>query len=259
MSTNEREQESTTAPAAEAPRKPRKPRKRKLPYRILDMEHVSFWEERRHLPRFLFPFEYSKDPCSSCVGYCCQTIVHVTMVEALRVVLPLGVPLDDVVRRIPADGERGSKQTVPLPLDEGEVRLVLKQRESDGGCLFLHTVGARNICSVHALRPGVCRVFPYKVDVGDRIISAGAPIACPTRWLYDEAIEQRVAGDVRQWLEDIEEERALVEAWRAHDGEDRSFAAFTRFAIRRLAGRYGLDADELLRPPRRKLGERRAP
>lgn len=237
----------------------KRPRKRKLPYRVVDMEHVSFWEERRHLPRFLFPFEYSKDPCSSCVGYCCQTIVHITMVEALRVALPLGVALDEVVRRIPADGERGQKQTVPIPLDEGEVRLVLRQQAGNGSCVFLHAVGPRNICSVHALRPGVCRVFPYRVDVGDRIVSAGAPIACPTRWLYDEAIEQRVAGDVRQWLDDIEEERALVRAWSAHDDEDRSFPAFTRFAIRRLASRYGLDADELLRPPRRRLGERRAP
>ncbi len=249
------------APPAKKPRAKRgsSTRKRRLPYRILDMEHVSFWEEKRKLPRFMFPFDYSLDPCASCVGYCCQTIVHVTMVEALRVSLPLGVALDDMVRRIPADGERGNKQTVPLPLDEGEVRLVFRQQEGHGGCIFLHAVGARSICSAHALRPGVCRVFPYKVDVGDRVISAGGPIACPTRWLYDERVEARVDEDVRRWLADIDEERALVEAWRAQADDaaspsDRSWLAFQRFAIRRLAGRCGLDADEILRPPRRRLG-----
>lgn len=231
-------------------------KKRALPYRILDMPHVSLWEEKRKLPRFLFPFEYSLEPCATCVGYCCQPIVHVTMVELLRITLHLGLAVDDVVTRIPSDGTRGDEQTVPLPLDEGEVRLVFRQQPGHGSCVFLHAVGERSLCSVHALRPGVCRVFPYRVDVGDRIVSAGAPIACPTRWLYDEAAEQRVAADVRGWLDDIEEERALVAAWRERDDDDKSWAAFTRFAVRRLASRYGLDAEVLLRAPRRRLGER---
>lgn len=246
------------------PAKPRAKRrsakkKRPLPYRILDMEHVSFWQKKRDLPRFVFPFEYSLDPCSGCVGYCCQTIVHVTMVEALRISLALGASLDDMVQRIPADGERASKQTIPLPLDEGEVRLVFRQQEGHGGCVFLHAVGPRSICSVHALRPGVCRVFPYKVDVGDRVLSAGSPIACPTRWLYDEAVEERVSADVARWLEDIDEERALVAAWSEHDDDDKSWPAFQRFATRRLASRYGRDAEELLRPARRRLGDRGKP
>lgn len=224
-------------------------------FRIIDMPHVDFWEEKRKLPRFLFPFEYSLDPCSTCVGYCCQTVVHVTLVEVLRIVLPIGLAVDDVVERIPADGARGHLQTVPLPLDEGDVRLVLRQRGEPKSCVFQHHVGARGLCSVHALRPGVCRIFPYRVDVGDRIVSAGAPVACPTRWLFNESVENRVEADMRQWQGDVEEEKALVVAWREAEVDDRSFHTLVRFAIERLGARFGVDPKELLRPARRRLGE----
>jgi Fe-S-cluster containining protein len=182
--------------------------------------------------------------------------VHVTLVEVLRIVLPVGLAIDDVVERIPADGARGHLQTVPLPLDEGEVRLVLRQRGEPKTCVFQHHVGARGLCSVHALRPGVCRIFPYRVDVGDRIVSAGAAVACPTRWLFNESVEARVEADMQQWQDDVAEERALVAAWRETEEEDRSFAGLVRFATARLAPRYGLDPKEFQRPARRRLGDR---
>jgi len=72
------------------------------------------------------------------------------------------------------------------------------------------------------------------------------------RWLQNEEIAARVEADTRAWLADIDAEGALVEAWRAHDEADRSFASFTRFSIGALAARFGKDPSELLRKPRRR-------
>lgn len=231
-------------------------RKKRVAFRILDMEHESFWDEKKKLPRFLFPHEYALDPCASCRGLCCSSTIHLTMVEALRIGLSLSVPLESFVVRVPASQERGGKQTVPIPLDEGEVRLALRQRD-DGSddCVLLHRVGARALCAAYAFRPGACRVFPYKAQLGDRVVSAGPPLPCPTRWLWNEEVATRVRGDVEGWLADLAEERRLVDAWAAADVADRGFASFERFAIAEAAAHLGVDAASVLAPPRRRLGD----
>jgi Fe-S-cluster containining protein len=171
----------------------------------------------------------------------------------MRVALTLSLPFDDVVERLPADTTKGLSQTVPLALDEGPVRLTLKKRDPETmRCMFFFQVGSRGRCGIHAVRPGVCRQFPYTVNVDDETISAGPPLPCPVRWLYNEEVERRVEQDTRNWLRDIEDEKALAAAWEARDHEDKSWAAFTRFAIRRLAARFGKSADDLLAPPRRR-------
>jgi hypothetical protein len=88
------------------------------------------------------------------------------------------------------------------------------------------------------------------------LLSAGAPTLCPTSWLQNEEVTQRLEKEIRAWYASMDEERALIAAWEAHDGEDRSFRAFTRFAIRHVAPSLGKDPEELLLPQRRQhLGD----
>jgi Fe-S-cluster containining protein len=224
-------------------------------FRILDMEHESFWDEKKKLPRFLYPHEHSLDPCASCRGLCCSSTIHLTTVEALRLRVALSMPLELFVVLEPATGGRGAKQTVPIPLDDGPVRLALKQRPGSDECVLLHRVEHRALCSAYGLRPGACRVFPYTAQLGDRVVSAGAPVPCPTRWLWNDTVAQRVRADVEGWLKDIAFERTLVDAWIAAPVADRGFASYERFAIAAAAGHLGYDAARVLEPPRRRLGE----
>lgn len=235
----------------------KKPRaKKKIHFKILDMEHESFWEEKKKLPVFMFRREYAIDPCAQCNGPCCTTIVFVTMVEALRIHLSLSLPLASFTRLIPAQGDRGSRQSVAIPLDGGEMRIVFAQREDAGGdCVLVHRMGSRALCSIYAFRPGACRVFPYKAEVGDRVVSAGPPLPCPVSWLWNEEVAKRVQEDMERWLRDLEVERDLVAKWAARDAADRSFAAFTRFAIEEVGGHLGFDPAIILAPKRRRLGE----
>jgi Fe-S-cluster containining protein len=228
---------------------------KKTHFKIVDMEHESFWDEKKKLPRFMFPKEYAIDPCAQCNGACCTSTVHLTMTEALRIHLSLTLPLESFTTQLPAVGDRGSRQSVPIPLDGGEVRLALRQQDG-GDCVLLRRVGGRALCSAYSFRPGACRVFPYKVELDDRVVSAGPPLPCPVAWLWNEAVAVRVQRDVEQWLADLAVERALIEAWTAAEVPERTFAAFTRFAIGQVAAHLGFDAEKALAPARRRrLGE----
>ena len=229
------------------------PTAKKLTFRIVGMQHERLWLEKGHLPFFAFPYDYSLDPCANCGGHCCTTKVYVTTIEAMRLSLTLAIPFDDVVERQPADQPKGRSQTVPIVVDDGAWRLTLKKRDPESQkCIFFFEVGDRGRCGVHAIRPGVCRQFPYTTDVDDETISAGPPTPCPTRWLYNEATEKRVEADTRGWIADIDEEHRLIAAWDDSPADDRSWPAFTRFAVKQLATRFGKDARQLLAPPRRR-------
>lgn len=233
-------------------------RKQKPSLRILNMMHDDVWQEKRELPTFLYPAEYSIDPCGRCSGHCCQTEVYITAVEAMRLALTLSLPLEAVVVCDPADSPRGRNQSLPIPLDEGEVRLRLRHTEQTQACVFFHSVVGRGMCAVHGIRPGVCRIFPYQASYLGERVSAGAPIVCPVSWTYNQDTERRLQADLDEWYQAQADEKKLITAWRRHKSDDRSFAAFYHFAVRKLAKRYGKNADEILRPPRRRLGERRA-
>ena len=216
-------------------------------FKIFDMPHEDFWREKRALPYEEFPYELSLSPCDDCAGLCCSAVVNLTTVEALRIAVTLAIPLDEIVDRQRDDGETGASQSVAIPLDEGDVRLALKSADpGTDACIFLHAVGARRRCSIYELRPGACRQYPYTMQVDDTLLSGGAPTLCPTGWLQNDEVAARVERDIRAWFAVMEEERALIASWVDDDSADRSFGAFTRFAVRRLASSFGKDAEELL-------------
>lgn len=249
---------SRTTKTTPAKKRDAKPSKRRR-FAILDMPEVSWWEEQRNKPRFVFPHEYSRSPCASCAGLCCLASNKFTAVEATRIALTLMLPMPTFARATVLDGTEPAAHTVPIPLDSGDVVLSFvpkRQPQGDDTCLFLNRVGDVGRCSVHGVRPGVCRVYPYRVELDERELHAGAPLVCPTHWLQDKDVRRAVKKDVVGWLADLERERELIEQWRAHEGGDRSFAGFARWAASTLAPEMGLRTEELYPPRRRRLGDR---
>lgn len=222
---------------------------------ILNMLPAQDWEPHKHRPRFLQPVDFSLDPCANCVGNCCFAEIRVTTVEALRICLTLALPFWDVVAAadVPEDPAQQDHR-IPIPTSAGNKRLRLRNLEG-ARCVFLHSVGARGRCSIHALRPGPCRLFPFSVAVGDRRVSVGSQQMCPVGWLQDAGTAQRVARDLSRWDADIAAEQRLVRAWTRARVEDRSLQGFLTFAVQRLARRFGRDPDEVISGGRRRLGK----
>ena len=217
------------------------------------MPHASEWEAVRDRPRFLQPLEFSLNPCAHCPGHCCSGVVALTTVEALRLCLTLSLPLDHVVVRSPVqEGAQGTPQTLPTALSDGVFTLQLRHKGVQ--CVFLHHVEGRGMCAAHAVRPAICRLYPYDVDDGGRHVRVGGQNLCPVRWLHDDAADARVERDVRQMDADMAQEKKLLSAWKRRKSGNNSWAAYIVFSVNKLAHALGFDAAEILRPPRRRLG-----
>jgi len=220
---------------------------------ILNMPHARDWEERLRLPRFLQPVEMSLNPCVHCPGHCCVPQGAITMVEALRIALLLRVPLQHVVEKRRVDpGHPPAPHATPIPLDEGDVLLFL-QVGAHGQCVFLHRLGERGFCSIYDARPGMCCVYPHEVQWKGRRLSVGNTVLCPVQWMQDDAAVARVTRALTAWDNDAAVERRLIRTWSRRRDVDRTYAAFVEHAVRTLARKLGVDAEEVLRPPRRRL------
>lgn len=238
-------------------------RKKRKPFAILDMPEESWWAEHRTKPRFMMPVEFSLSPCATCPGKCCLPENAFTTVEATRIALTLLLPLPTFAKVTRVGDATPQKHTVPFPLDDaGEYVLSfqpLVQPHGDETCVFLHRVGEVGRCSIHSVRPGVCRMYPYRVELGDRVLHAGMPLTCPSQWLQNASVRRRVRKDTESWLRDLERERELVEEWRSAEEEDRTLAGYARWAASVLAPELGLDFEALYPPRRRRLGDRFRP
>lgn len=221
---------------------------------VLNMPHEDAWTPHRNEPRFLRPVEFSVDPCRHCGGHCCSAQVDVTTVEALRIAATLGLPFGDVVRRMPYSAQEVRPgNNPPIPMEDGTFTLAL-QHTPQHQCVFLHHIGPRGRCAIHAVRPGPCRVFPYDVAFKGRRIRVGSQALCPVKWLTSDAAVERLTRDIEQWQADQTRERGLVTAWKRSTNKDRTYVAFVTFAVHRLKRALGLDVEQLLAAPRRTLG-----
>lgn len=227
--------------------------------RILQMPETSWWESKRTLPRALVPFEFHRDPCEQCAGHCCRTYVGLTTYEASRMAHSLKVPLEDLVVREQAQPDRYTRQSLPIRTRDGVFQLRLRhQRERPGSCVFLVELGARGRCGAYALRPGVCRLYPYHLQIGEESVEVGDERKCPTGWLQDAARRRQARKDFQQWQHDLHQESELLSAWEQQDGANHTWDAFVRFAMEWSAPIFGADLRWLYPAPRRRLGERLA-
>ena len=230
------------------------------PLRIVNMKPAAEWEPYRRLPRALVRQEHWLSPCDTCSGECCEQVVDVSAVEAARIALTLVLPFESFVgtRSCEADVAVAIEASHAVRLDEGLVRLTLRRQGGDAGaCAFLHRVGGRGRCVAYAVRPGVCRMYPYAVEEEDGArLAVGSLRWCPSGWLYDDDTERAVAASLAAWRDDLALDAALCARWNEEEREDRSFAAFARFAVHDAAPRLGLDVERLYPPERRAFNSR---
>jgi Fe-S-cluster containining protein len=221
-------------------------------FHIVNMVEASRWARLRAMPRFLQPLDASLTPCAGCTASCCALDARLSSVEALALAIQLRLPVDDVVARVPP-GISPLWYAPSIPLEGGPVTLALR-RLPDGTCAFLHRVAGHVRCAIHALRPGVCRLYPFDVVHGRRRITVGSQVFCPCRWLQDGDTRRRTREDLERWLGDLRADTALLRAWARHGGPGRAWPDFVRFAGARVAKMVGVDPAEVFQAPRVALG-----
>ena len=109
--------------------------------RYVDLDEIS--DGRRYTAEDLV-----KIGCGDCAG-CSACCIHM---EQLIVLDPYDVHR---MREIPLD--MLMKDHVELMVDRGVILPALKMDADTGKCSFLNQQGR---CSIHAVRPGICRLFP---------------------------------------------------------------------------------------------------
>lgn len=227
--------------------------------RILNMLHKEQWAPRRQLPMVLVRQEHYLSPCDNCSGHCCEMQVELAVVEAVRIGITLAVPLEVFVKTrpyAPYGGDYFIDPGYPIELEGGPARLLFAHQEQ-GHCHFLHRVAGRGRCVAYGIRPGICRLYPYDVRLGDgERISVGTTNLCPYGWLYDENTTEQVGRDLDAWRRDIDTSNRFCAEWNQAGHADRSLPGFLREAVMTLGPALGLDPERLYPPRRRRLGER---
>lgn len=144
--------------------------------------------------------------CRDCVGCskCCREMVDTIILDPLdsfRLTRALSCSFDELLSR----GE------IELNVVDGIILPNLKPQEDDRRCPFLNDTGR---CSIHAARPGFCRMFPLGRYYSDRSFSYILQTReCPkvrskirvSKWIDTPELQrnQKFVGDWHYYLEDL--------------------------------------------------------
>lgn len=144
--------------------------------------------------------------CRECVGCskCCHEMVDTIILDPLdifRLTKALDITFDALL----------SSGKAELNLVDGIVLPNLKLQETTGCCAFLNTAGR---CTVHAVRPGFCRMFPLGRYYTERSFCYILQTKeCPkartkikvSRWLDTDELplNQKFIGEWHYFLEDL--------------------------------------------------------
>ena len=123
--------------------------------------------------------------CSDCAGChsCCEQMgdtIFLDPYDVFRLTTALGQTFEELLNG-----------ALELHVETGVIVPNLKMREADSQCYFLNEQGR---CTIHAHRPGLCRVFP----LGRIYEEDGISYFSAERWLQkrqpDESKSQQMAG-----------------------------------------------------------------
>nr|WP_069806469.1 YkgJ family cysteine cluster protein [Vulcanisaeta thermophila] len=108
---------------------------------------------------FTAEFPRVRFQCTLC-GECCRRYwIPVTHIDVARIARYTGLRPREFVALFPKD--MAAQWDEPLiKLSNGEYYLILKKR-LDGTCIFNKWVDGKLICSVHEVKPYVCRYYPF--------------------------------------------------------------------------------------------------
>jgi Fe-S-cluster containining protein len=206
------------------------------------------YAQRKDLPRFLNVIPASEAPCVDCHAECCRARVVLNVADLVRLVAPLQIPPSSACDLVECDTRNGE----PILIGETPKQIVLRKAE-DEFCVFLLKVDGHRRCGVHALRPGICKIYPFSWERGTMSYQMGY-VACPSLWVVGDERRNEVLDDVESHEHDRVLDRKLVRRWNERSAEERTPQAFWRFALMEGARALGVDVGYLKRPqPRTRL------
>lgn len=206
------------------------------------------YADRAHRPKFLNVLPADEDPCHTCTSECCRARVVLNVADLARLVVPLRLPASSICDLTECDSRNGE----PILIGDTPKHIVLRKSDDDF-CSLLLTVDGRRRCGVHAIRPGICRIYPFSFDRG-RIRYEIGYVACPTQWLVSKPRQDEILDDVERHEQDRALDRRVVRKWNRRPAEERTVSAFWGFAVQEVGRALRMDVSSFFRvPPRTQL------
>lgn len=198
---------------------------------------------------------YALNPCAYCASKCCSLRVDLTIIEALRVSYTLVLPLlDFLVVRQP---------TVKHPAKLCSPFLILNEpsnfafRQNVGHCFHLTRPGElRSRCGIYALRPAICRLYPFSMEQNGILIEMGNEQHCPVNWMQNDETRERARADFNQFQEDYALEKQWLAKWNTRPYEDRALETFIDFLMNEVGPTLGYNPDVFSALPERGFGRK---
>lgn len=151
------------------------------------------------------------DPCASCDATCCRNYaIYLLPQELERIAAHVGEPPAAIVDVETRDLARDMPAAY---LDGMPSQLILAVGEDGEACLLLDPETRR--CTVHRVRPYVCRMYPFAGDPGDPVrIRPREDVYCPGDFPLGPLEEQALRETYEQfWLRDLDDYRRQVQRW----------------------------------------------
>lgn len=204
---------------------------------------------RARLPAPYLPVLHA---CDLCPARCCRLNVKVSLPDAIRYCVTLGVPFFAGLVLVPSthathafsvEHDPRSMENVGEWPGRAEIQL---RRKPDGSCHALISIGGYERCGVYAARPSLCRLYPMSWTSD---VAKGSPgmILCPVPYGVTESEERRFLADIETSIENWELHDDVVEEWHRESAPaDRTVDAFLAFAVPRTAELLGVDPKGVL-------------
>jgi Fe-S-cluster containining protein len=168
--------------------------------------------------------------------------------DLVRLCVPLQVPPPAVCALEPCETRNGA----PILVGD-QPRHITLRKDASGFCSLLIKGFGFVRCGVHALRPAICRIYPFSFERGATRYQMGM-IGCPTLWLVDEPRRNAVLDDVESHEHDRVLDRKVVRRWNRLPREERTEAWFWVWALAQAGAEMGVDVSPFLEPkPRSRL------
>jgi len=119
-------------------------------------------------------------PCAACATLCCGAFrIFLSPFDLVRLSRALELPPECICLPVQLCAENADHAPWSFSLGEEE-RFLIGLRRKSGHCLFLMNLSGNRRCGVHALRPLVCRSYPWRVE--HRRLHRVRQWLCPTDW-----------------------------------------------------------------------------
>jgi Fe-S-cluster containining protein len=225
--------------------RPRRPRIKLPKIKLAAYPTPADYAKVAHLPDCLRGFRASSNPCPRCPGHCCELLLSLTVHDVARICVALTIPPTEFCH---LEERRDDWRSPPIFLDGKKLRLMLTSGPRKP-CIFLHRMDKQRRCAIYELRPMTCRLYPFKWQQGE-LISGPRMVWCPEKWLLDGAARQRITAVIKQGLIEEEESALSINAFADQQRHPQTADGFMQYAVEEGARLLGIDASEVLAPPK---------